>query len=182
PVICSNGADEDSGYQLNYRGADARWRIWRDGTQIHTVNGGPVVEAGDVVRIESEVDGSDLIIRTYHNGNLVNEVTDTSPLTGRHVGFILRTGCVSGDDWSGGDVGGGGGATDLTGTGAVIGVVAGTGPVTGNAAIDGTGASVMMVAGVGPISAQADLAGIGTVIGMLAGEGPITASTAITGA
>src|SRR5690554_2224823 len=42
PVICSNGADEDSGYQLNYRGADARWRIWRDGTQIHTVNGGPV--------------------------------------------------------------------------------------------------------------------------------------------
>src|SRR5690606_6186206 len=104
PVICSNGADEDSGYQLNYRGADARWRIWRDGTQIHTVNGGPVVEAGDVVRIESEVDGPNLIIRNYHNGNLVNEVTDTSPLTGRSVGLILRAGCVSGDDWSGGDV------------------------------------------------------------------------------
>lgn len=104
PFICSDLSSDTAGYMVNWRASDNRWRIWRNQTNVHNVNAGPDIVAGDVIRIESEPSGSNLIVRTFHNGNLVNEYTDTSPLAGRHVGFNLRTGQVSADDWSGGDV------------------------------------------------------------------------------
>lgn len=191
PFIFSDLSSDTAGYMISWRASDNRWRIWRNQTAVHTVNSGPDIVAGDIIRIESEPDGSSLIVRTYHNGNLVNEYTDSTPLAGQYVGFNLRTDQIAADDWSGGDVDAepGPGGDDVTGSAestisalsTATGVRGTAGSASSSVAVSSAAAGVRGTAGVAAsaVSSSATAAGVRGVAG--SASSTVTATSVAAG-
>lgn len=82
-------------------------------SELTTIAG--AIAAGSVLRIEAETSGANCLLRVYDDGVQIGSTyTDSSsPLTGGQPGMFYEagnSGATKLDDWSGGDLGGGGGS------------------------------------------------------------------------